>query len=498
MSFSFIPKYIDQQIFGAWRASREGFALFRIFFSIAGLLIAVPFTQAAWTLRYPEAAISPPPGVMALLPDLMWQSPVVIGLQVVLVCALVAVLVGRWTTASSIVASVSWILVMGIGFSFGKIDHVLPVALVPLLLSRYWGAAWSLDARCGKLPRDAPRWILPFAAWVLSLMMLSAALPKLASGWLDPSTAAVHASMARQQITHERTGLLADVVAGLPWNPLFEVLDWATLVLEGGLVFVALSVYRFRWLLAVALTFHLAVVLTMNIPFVTNVIVYALFAPLPLLAQRAQATQLFGGVAKRLRDTPPVAIAAASLTAFGGVSALLTWVSVGLADDEVLGLPIPLLPPTLFVVLGGAVGAAVLAGRFRTFTDRLGRSGGTLIYDSDCGFCTRYALWVDNRMRGGSIRSWQQSPDLVADNGLTVEDCIEASWWVDDAGPPLRGQHAIAQTLIATGRGWKLLGTLIEVPGISYVGAVVYRFIAANRQLMPGGTEACAVPSRST
>jgi len=55
-----------------------------------------------------------------------------------------------------------------------------------------------------------------------------------------------------------------------------------------------LSVRRFRWLLAVAAVFHLAVLLTMQINFATNIVLYALLVPTAALAAQAQHAAAFG------------------------------------------------------------------------------------------------------------------------------------------------------------------------------------------------------------
>jgi hypothetical protein len=41
---------------------------------------------------------------------------------------------------------------------------------------------------------------------------------------------------------------------------------------------------------------------------------------------------------------------------------------------------------------------------------------------------------------------------------------------------------------------WRPFGALLLVPPFSWIGAGLYRLIAANRHRLPGGTPACAVP----
>ena len=69
---------------------------------------------------------------------------------------------------------------------------------------------------------------------------------------------------------------------------------------------------------------------------------------------------------------------------------------------------------------------------------------------------------------------------------MTPEDGDASSWWIDDAGPPLGAERAIAQSLMAMAGAWRLLGFLLLVPGIAYASAVGYRLIAEDWGLMPG------------
>lgn len=48
---------------------------------------------------------------------------------------------------------------------------------------------------------------------------------------------------------------------------------------------------------------------------------------------------------------------------------------------------------------------------------------GLLIIDGDCGFCTRFADWVQRHRAELEVASWQKlGADGLGDFGLTVED----------------------------------------------------------------------------
>lgn len=115
-----------------------------------------------------------------------------------------------------------------------------------------------------------------------------------------------------------------------------------------------------------------------------------------------------------------------------------------------------------------------------------------LIFDGDCAFCTRCVQFIERRIRRHPrIQSWQKS-DLPA-LGLTQEQCETAVQLVD-RGKLLSAHVAVAHVLIYGKKGWALLGYAMLLPGIKQIAGVVYRWVAKNRDRMPGGTAECALP----
>ena len=114
------------------------------------------------------------------------------------------------------------------------------------------------------------------------------------------------------------------------------------------------------------------------------------------------------------------------------------------------------------------------------------------MYDGDCGFCTSSVhLMLRLRMCSGTVIPWQHA-DLEA-LGLTPEECMAAAQWVGGQGRRSSGHLAFADVLSESG-AWKPLGLLLRAPGISWLAARLYTWIAAHRMSLPGGTPACAVP----
>jgi predicted DCC family thiol-disulfide oxidoreductase YuxK len=115
---------------------------------------------------------------------------------------------------------------------------------------------------------------------------------------------------------------------------------------------------------------------------------------------------------------------------------------------------------------------------------------GTLVFDGDCAFCTSSARLLMRLAPAVRIVPWQTT-DLPA-LGLTEAQCSEAVQWVGPSGEHAAGETAIARVLQTSSVALRLAG--LAILGTRPVSAWVYRWVAAHRQHMPGGTPACAVP----
>ena len=118
-----------------------------------------------------------------------------------------------------------------------------------------------------------------------------------------------------------------------------------------------------------------------------------------------------------------------------------------------------------------------------------------LVFDGDCGFCTRSARWVERRWPAGAaaaLPSQRFTDGQLQDLGLTRSDVAEQVWWVE-TGVLLGGARAVARALRTTRGGWRRFGRAMELPPLAWLGPPVYRFVARNRHLLPGSTEACKV-----
>ena len=116
-----------------------------------------------------------------------------------------------------------------------------------------------------------------------------------------------------------------------------------------------------------------------------------------------------------------------------------------------------------------------------------------LLYDGDCGFCSRCAAFLRRRVpTSAAIVAWQAA-DLTR-LGVTAEQCAAAVQFVTP-GRVSAGPEAIAD-LLRTARGpwWRLAGRLLATRPMLAVGWPVYRLVARNRHRLPGSTSACELP----
>ncbi|GAA3732981.1 thiol-disulfide oxidoreductase DCC family protein [Salinactinospora qingdaonensis] len=117
----------------------------------------------------------------------------------------------------------------------------------------------------------------------------------------------------------------------------------------------------------------------------------------------------------------------------------------------------------------------------------------TLIYDGDCGFCTRSARQVERLPVRVRLAPWQTS-DLAA-LGIPEERARREVVWVERPGPVRGGAAAVAELFKHCRGPWRLVGIAMTLPLIRTLAAWVYRLAAQNRHRLPGSTPACQLPA---
>ena len=116
-----------------------------------------------------------------------------------------------------------------------------------------------------------------------------------------------------------------------------------------------------------------------------------------------------------------------------------------------------------------------------------------LVFDGDCAFCTTWVNRLEKLLPSFPTATPWQWVDLDA-LGLTTDDVTHYAWYI--AANHQYAGHLCFSALLRSQPSFALrfLGNLIATPPFSWVAALGYMFIAANRSRLPGGTPACALP----
>lgn len=123
-----------------------------------------------------------------------------------------------------------------------------------------------------------------------------------------------------------------------------------------------------------------------------------------------------------------------------------------------------------------------------------------LVFDGDCGFCTRSALWIQGRDRDGSVHLHPlQRPGVLERFGLTHEEALSAVWAFRRGGgagagfrstPPYRGAAAVNLALDAV-FGTRIFSAVYRLPGLRWLQDLGYQWVADHRYLLRGATPWC-------
>jgi predicted DCC family thiol-disulfide oxidoreductase YuxK len=112
-----------------------------------------------------------------------------------------------------------------------------------------------------------------------------------------------------------------------------------------------------------------------------------------------------------------------------------------------------------------------------------------LVFDGNCGFCTRSVGWVRAMDRRGRIevRPYQE-PGVPESIGTDASTCADAVQWRGPDGHRLAGAAAV-NAVLDTVTGTSLPSTLYRAT--SGLQERVYRWVADHRAQFPGMTPWC-------
>ncbi len=261
-----------------------------------GLWVVVFPVDLSWVSRVPVEFFHPRPGLFALMHGPP-SEPFLTGLTIATAILAALLIVGFYAVPVSLALSATLIMSSGISYSYSKVDHFILFELAPIFLAfAGWGWRWSIDAYIARHPpgREAPSARgMPILLYAITIgwAMLSAAAPKLAGGWLDPDRYGTRGYLARDIAYGEKLGPLGPRMLELDAHLLWKFFDYATLIAEGGLIFMVLFPAAFRlWLLVLA-SFHVGVYLMLGISFSDYILVYLVFFSAVLLRLSQSARQ---------------------------------------------------------------------------------------------------------------------------------------------------------------------------------------------------------------
>lgn len=267
-------------IFHSFPVTKEGLGFMRIVLSLLLLILLIPgegLRHLQFLSGLPSDFYAPPPGPMLLI-DQFPSYTFFIALHTLSILAVIAMLFGYKTKWASLLSGLTILLLQGLIFSVGKINHEILLAFVPACMAfSNWGAAFSIDSRNEEGNSELESWPLTLIALFLGFMMFTAGFPKVIGGWLDVTTQATQGHLLNQFYMRGRQDLLAETALNFQSIFFWEFLDWATVLFEIGFL---VAVFNKRWFnifVCLAVLFHFSTMLILNIAFLPNFLAYALF-----------------------------------------------------------------------------------------------------------------------------------------------------------------------------------------------------------------------------
>lgn len=339
--------------------SAADLGIYRIVYSLAALF-TVP--DISWVSNYPDFMFNAPPGPVMLLSNFP-PLQMVIALEVLRTVTLVMLAVGVWTKWTSVAVWFMLTATYGVTFTVGKVDHTILFVAVPLVLAfSGWGDRFSIDAlrrdnsQPSEEPRSQPQWPLRLLALLIAWAFFAAALTKLLTGWLAVSSQAARGYFVLGYVTQDRNHLLAQWMATHDYLPLWEIMDWMTVVFEFSLLLTLPWWRAFRLSLAVATTFHLGVLLVMNIDFSNAVIAYGAFVCWGAVPRRLGSGNTLHSLGRYLRSRRLSTLCLVFGLLGAAVGAIAWYLMVTSAGTVATGY----IAGNLIIVVGALIGASYI------------------------------------------------------------------------------------------------------------------------------------------
>jgi predicted DCC family thiol-disulfide oxidoreductase YuxK len=473
-------EFIDGWIFKAYGPCARSLPLFRIFFALYLLVFYLP--RYPWVAEMPDSFFHPPVSLAMFFTALppWWFFYL---LDFLLKVGALCLLFGRQTRFISFAMCIGLIIGNSFRYSIGpKIDHdiFIPATLFCLGFSG-WGNSLSQDEQhlSQSERRSSSSWPITLLMLMVSVCMLTAAIPKATSGWLSPHVYACRGQIISNYLQNFRPMPLADWLFRIHSFLFWKLADWSTLAIEGGFIFCVISLPSMRFIATMAVFFHAFVYFSMDIFFSINLAVYASLLDFRMGLRKSwirHSLRRFRLLAHRVRLFHIVLLAIALL----GFSYALYFSDVDASR----------LPNNLFIIAAVVIALVSLLHFLGALTDRLVfgiafplRADHSLVilYDGECGLCDKWVQFVLNYDHRGIFRFTPlqsfRGKELLRQAGSTESDLSSMILLIDNR-TYLRST-AVLMILRQLGGFWALLGIFALVPVA--LRDFAYSMVATNR-----------------
>ena len=294
-------------LFSEFAPINKSLPIFRVIYASVVLLTIMP--RQLWVSNYPDTFFLPRIGITFFFGELpeAWFFYL---LNFLLVLSLLCLLVGYKTFYSSLSVALLFLIGNSWSYSFGKINHDIFLIVIPLVLA---ASCWDRRLTSNKEVPSSKSWPIAIFALLLGLAMFTAALPKILTGWLDPSASALTGQLVQNYFENDRQTLLSTFLLSNYNFYLFKLLDYATVFIELAFIFSIFSLRYFRAVCAMACLFHLGVQLTLEITFIANILAYGLFVDWSKLSDFKIGKRALNTLDSKFKNTGFIKLAALSI-----------------------------------------------------------------------------------------------------------------------------------------------------------------------------------------
>jgi|GEM_PF-5424831 len=253
----------------------------------AGHILFLALEPSHWMGRFPSAFYEPPLSFARLMggfpPEAFFHV-----LNVLMVVGLVFLFLGVYTRYSSIGVFVVSLVYTTFAGCFGNILHSTLIIIIPLVMAfSNWGAGLSWDAIRGK-GGEVEGWPISLLSVLIGFCMFTAGVWKWE--WLDLETSGIQSNLLVNYYARERGDLLSTFFVGIEVRWFWEVLDWVIVIFECLFLVVVFWPSWFRFWVSLAVLFHFANVLMLNVDFNSFLLLYMFFIPWELVERLGSNT----------------------------------------------------------------------------------------------------------------------------------------------------------------------------------------------------------------